>query len=195
MPTRKDVKDKVALSRQIKDRNFLQPIGFNFQIVKSPKVSFFGNAVSIPGIELGVTEQPTYTRQIPLPGDMMQFEDLTLRFLVDENLENYIEVQNWMRGMGFPESLEEAYRFEDKKLDIQTPERNSQLALYSDGTLTVLSNISIPKFKVTFSDMFPYRLSTIEFDAGVSDLEYVTAEVTFKYSLYIIEAIGTGHCP
>ena len=58
-----------------------------------------------------------------------------------------------------------------------------------------LSNINIPKFKVTFRDMFPYSLSTIEFDAAVSDLEYVTAEVTFKYSLYIIEAIGTGHCP
>ena len=144
---------------------------------------------------MGVTEQPSYTRQIPLPGDMMQFEDLTLRFLVDENLENYIEVQNWMRGLGFPESLEEAYRFQEKNLEIQTPERNSQMGLYSDGTLTVLSNISIPKFKVKFRDMFPYSLSTIEFDAGVQDLEYQTAEVTFKYSIYHIEMIGKGACP
>ena len=87
---------KKALSRQIKDRNFLQPIGFQFSVVRAPKVSFFGNAVNIPGIEVGVTEQPNYLRTLPIPGDMMEFQDLSLRFLVDENLENYIEIQNWI---------------------------------------------------------------------------------------------------
>ena len=187
--------DKKALSRQIKDRNFLQPIGFNIKIDKAPAVTFFGNAVSIPGIELGIAQQPTYTRNIPLPGDMMEFQDLTLRFLVDENLDNYIEIQNWMRGLGFPESLEEIYKIQTKRESVITPDRNKQQKLYSDGTLTVLSNINIPKFKVKFNDLFPYSLSTIEFDAGVQDLEYVTSEVTFKYTIYTIEPIGAGHCP
>tara|TARA_R100000008_G_scaffold86614_1_gene80466 strand:+ start:688 stop:1281 length:594 start_codon:yes stop_codon:yes gene_type:complete len=187
--------DKKALSRQIKDRNFLQPIGFQFQIDKAPAVTFFGNAVNVPGIELGVAEQPTYTKNIPLPGDMMQFGDLQLRFLVDENLENYQEIQKWMRALGFPESLDEIYEWQNKKQDIITPNRNKQLALYSDGTLNVLSNISIPKFRVVFQNMFPVSLSAIEFDAGVQDLEYVTAEVTFKYTIYKIEMIGKGACP
>ncbi len=194
LKTRREVK-KTALSRQIKDRNFLQPIGFNFQIDKAPLVTFFGNAVSIPGIELGIAQQPSYTKNIPLPGDIMEFQDLTLRFLVDENLDNYIEIQKWMRGLGFPDSLEEIYELETKPSPVIVPDRNKQMALYSDGTLTVLSNINIPKFKVKFDDLFPYSLSTIEFDAGVQDLEYVTAEVTFKYSIYHIEMIGKGACP
>jgi len=185
---------KKALSRQIKDRNFLQPIGFQFSVVRAPKVSFFGNAVNIPGIEVGVTEQPNYLRTLPIPGDMMEFQDLSLKFLVDENLENYIEIQNWIRGIGFPESLSEIYKFQDQKDLMRQPDK-STMNLYSDGTLHVLSNISLPKFKVQFRDLFPYSLSTIEFDAGVSDMEYVTAEVIFKYSLYTIEAIGSGHCP
>ena len=190
MPTRKDVKDKVALSRQIQDRNFLQPIGFNFQIQKSPAVSFLGNAVSIPGIELGVTEQPSYTRQIPLPGDMMQFEDLTLRFLVDENLENYIEVQNWMRGLGFPESLAE---FNDLKNEaILGAMGKSTEDVYSDGTLQILSSNLIPKFQVVFRDLFPYSLSTVTFDATDTDIEYFTADVSFKYTLYQITDLSNN---
>ena len=185
---------KKALSRQIKDRNFLQPIGFQFSVVRAPMVTFFGNAVNIPGIEVGVAEQPNYLRTLPLPGDMMEFQDLSLRFLVDENLENYMEIQNWIRGIGFPESLSEIYKFQDHKDLMKQPDK-SNLNLYSDGTLQVLSNISLPKFKVQFRDLFPYSLSTIEFDAGVSDMEYVTAEVVFKYSIYTIEAIGGGHCP
>ena len=68
---------------QIENRNFLAPTGFHFQIQRAPKVSYFGNMVNIPGITLGVAEQPTYLKDIPLPGDKMDFEDLTLRFLVE----------------------------------------------------------------------------------------------------------------
>tara|TARA_B100000287_G_scaffold290653_1_gene274017 strand:- start:599 stop:1180 length:582 start_codon:yes stop_codon:yes gene_type:complete len=193
MPVRRPTR-KQAFDKQIKDRNFLQPIGFNFQLQRAPKVTFFGNAINIPGIELGVTEQPSYLKNIPLPGDMMEFGDLSLRFLVDENLENYIEIQNWMRGMGFPEDLKEIYHLQLDDSVLDQPSK-SQLNLYSDATLTVLSNINIPKFKVNFQNVFPYSLSAIEFDAGVSDLEYVTAEVTFKYTIYTIEVIGGGHCP
>jgi hypothetical protein len=32
-------------------------------------------------------------------------EIFSLRFLVDEDLENYLEVQNWMRGLGYPEEV------------------------------------------------------------------------------------------
>ena len=193
MPVRRPTR-KQAFDKQIKDRNFLQPIGFNFQLQRAPKVTFFGNAINIPGIELGVTEQPNYLKNIPLPGDMMEFGDLSLRFFVDDNLENYIEIKNWMRGMGFPEDLKEIYHLQLDDSVLDQPNK-SQLNLYSDATLTVLSNINIPKFKVNFQNVFPYSLSAIKFDAGVSDLEYVTAEVTFKYTIYTIEVIGGGHCP
>ncbi len=179
----------------IENRNFLSPLGFKFALKRSPSVAFFCNQANIPEMTLGIAEQPTPFKDIPIPGDKIQFGDLQLRFLVDENLENYQEIQKWMRALGFPESLDEIYEWQNKKQDIITPNRNKQLALYSDGTLNVLSNISIPKFRVVFQNMFPVSLSAIEFDAGVQDLEYVTAEVTFKYTIYKIEMIGKGACP
>ena len=47
----------------------------------------------------------------------MDFGDLSLRFLVDEDLTNYMEIQKWMRGLGFPESLQEFDKFE-KEVEI-----------------------------------------------------------------------------
>ena len=179
---------KKSIVGQIENRNFLAPTGFKFQLNRTPKVTYFGNAVNIPAIDLGVAEQPTYLRDIPLPGDKLQFADLNLRFLVDEGLENYMEIQNWMRGLGYPESLKEVYDFQKEKSDISQPIK-SQLNLYSDGTLTVLDSNNIPKFKLIFENLFPVNLTTLEFDATQTDLEYFTAEVTFKYTIYNIRDI------
>ncbi len=54
----------------------------------------------------------------------------------------------------------------------------------SDGTLQILSSNLVPKFQVVFEDLFPYSLSTVTFDATDTDIEYFTADVSFKYTLY-----------
>ncbi len=181
---------KKTIVGQIENRNFLSPTGFQFQLNRAPKVAYFGNAVNVPAINLGIANVPNYLKDVPYPGDKLDFADLTLRFLVDENLENYMELQNWMRGLGFPESLSEIYDYQKESPDLKQPNK-SQLNLYSDGTLTVLDSNNIPKFKIVFEGMFPYSLTTIEFDATQTDLEYFTAEVSFKYTIYNIRDI---HC-
>jgi hypothetical protein len=97
---------------QPENRNFLSPTGFKFSLKRTPKVAFFCNSANIPDITLGIAVQPTYLKDIELPGDKLIFGDLTLRFLVDEDLKNYLEIQNWMRGLGYPESLQEIYTFQ-----------------------------------------------------------------------------------
>ena len=174
--------------RQIQNRNFLSPLGYKFVLNRAPKVAFFANSANIPGLQLGITEQPNYLRKIPVPGDIMNFEDLTLRFMIDENLENYMEIQNWMRGLGFPESLREIYNLQ-KQEDIAKyyPEVfRSEMNIYSDGTLFVLTNTEVNNFKVSFKGLFPYELTTIQFDSTPEDIQYVSAEVKFKYMMYNI---------
>ena len=120
----------------------------------------------------------------------MQFGDLNLRFLVDEDLVNFMEIQNWMRGLGFPESLAE---FNDlKNQAILGPMGKSTEDVYSDGTLQILSSNLIPKFQVVFNDLFPYSLSTVTFDATDTDIEYFTADVGFKYTLYQITDLSNN---
>ncbi len=104
--------------------------------------------------------------------------------MIDENLTNYLEIQKWMRGIGFPESLQEIYDFQ-KEGPIDN--EGGDLNLYSDGTLTILNGISKPLFSVHFKDMFPIALSDIDFDATVTDAEYLSADVTFRYLIYNFE--------
>ena len=91
-----------ALSNQIANRNFLAPVGFKFTLSKFPKVSFFSNTARIPDITLGTAIQSNYLKDIDVPGDKLTYGELNVRFLVDENLENYMAMHNWLTGLGFP---------------------------------------------------------------------------------------------
>ena len=181
MAARKPAKDRPGTP--IDNRNFLAPTGFKFSLKRSPGVAFFCNQANIPSLDLGIAIQPTYLKDIDVPGDKIQFGDLTLRFLVDEDLVNYMEIQNWIRGLGYPESLQEFDRLENEAV---LPGNFGRAGdnIYSDGTLQILSSNLVAKFNVNFKDMFPYSLSTITFDATDTDIEYFTADVSFKYTIY-----------
>jgi hypothetical protein len=174
---------------QPENRNFLSPTGFKFTLKRSPKVAFFCNEANIPELNLGVAVQPTYLKDIDLPGDKISFGDLSLRFLVDENLENYMEIQNWIRGLGYPEKLSQFSDLEQKGL-VQGNYTKDMQNIYSDGTLQVLTSSSLPNFQVVFKDLFPYSLGTLSFDATQTDIQYFTANVSFKYTIYDIVDLG-----
>lgn len=140
---------------------------------------------------LGVAPQPSYLKDIPTPGDKIEFEDLSLRFLVDENLENYMEIYTWIRGLGYPETRQEIFdlqserkrKYQDKG-DISRDIKG--MDIYSDGSLLVLNSTQNLEFKVNFEGLFPYSLSTIQFDATDTEIEYFTADVIFKYTIFHI---------
>ena len=175
----------MGINTQIENRNFLSPTGFKFVLRRSPKVAFFCNEANIPDMTLGIANQPTYLKDIDTPGDKISFGDLRLRFLVDEDLTNYMEIQNWIRGLGYPEELKQYAELEQQS---SYGEKYTQTAsnVYSDGTLQVLNSNSIANFQIIFKDLFPYSLSTLTFDATATDIQYFTADVSFKYTIYNI---------
>ena len=171
--------------KQVSNRNFLSPVGFKFTLDRAKKVSFLGNSANIPGLTLGVANQATPLKDIDTPGDKILFDDFTLRFIVDEDLKNYLEIQNWLRGIGFPESLKEIQDLQKKK-EFVDADPGTFRNIFSDGTLTVLTSSQNPNFLVKFSDLWPYNLTTLNFDATNTDIQYFTAEVSFKYTIYNI---------
>ena len=171
-------------ANQISNKSFLSPAGFKFVLTKKPKIDFFVNEAFIPGINLGVAIQPTYLKDIPVPGDKLTYDDLVLKFIVDENLENYLEVHNWMRGLGYPRSVEEYQNLLNE--DEINPGKQTAISGQSDGSLIIYNSNFNPIATVIFKNLFPVSLSTISFDAKVNDITYVTADVTFKYTIYDI---------
>ena len=109
--------------------------------------------------------------------------------MVDEDLKNYMELQNWIRGLGYPESVQEIWDLQEEDRDITT-KASHVMDIYSDGTLTVLGSSQLPIFKVLFRDLWPYSLTTLQFDATETDVNYFTAEVGVKYTIYNITDIS-----
>ena len=173
---------------QITNRNFLSPAGFKFNIAKEPKAAFFCNAVRIPEISLAIAVQPSYLKDIDVPGEKLTYGDLTIRFLIDENLENYMAIHNWLTGLGFPETAQNYADLITNDNGIRDPKE-----AFSDGTLTVLNSNYRSVAMVKFKDLFPVSLTSMEFDASITDVQYFTAEATFKYTVYNI--LGTNGKP
>ena len=169
----------------IENRNFLAPTGFKFTLERAKSVSFFCNQANVPDITLGIAEQPSWLKNIDVPGDKIQFGDLNLQFLVDEDLKNYMAIQKWIRGLGYPESMKE---FRDLESEATMPANFGQVGdnIYSDGTLQILSSNYRPSIHVNFKDAFPVSLSTLDFDVTTRDYSFFTASVTFKYTIYNI---------
>jgi len=170
-----------AFDKQIQNRNFLSPVGFKFTLAKDPKISFFCNSTTIPEISLGTAVQPNYLKDVDVPGDKLSYGDFSLRFFVDENLENYIAIHNWLTGLGYPESTQEYIDAITNSSNIQDPKK-----VFSDGSLRILNSNYMDVAVVRFKDLFPISLSSLEFEAGDTDINYFTAEATFKYTVYDI---------
>ena len=168
-----------AFGKQIANRNFLSGVGFKFNLTKFPKVDFFSNSARIPELNLELTTQASYLKNIDVPGERLSYGDFTLRFLVDENMENYQSIYDWLTGLGFPETTKEFAEIIKDKDGQRDPKE-----AFCDGTLRILNSNYREVGKVKFNDLFPISLTSLEFDATNTDVQFFTAEATFKYTLY-----------
>ena len=172
---------------QINNRNYLSPLGFKLIISKIPKVDFLCQAANIPSISMGTAVQPTYLKDIPVPGDKPVYDDLTVRFIIDENMENYLSLNKWITGLGYPESLKQYQQLSDVGPDLATQDNTDPRWFeFSDATLQILSSNYQPNINVNFKGCFPVAVSTLEFDSSQRDYSYFTCEATFKYDYYSI---------
>ena len=156
--------------------NFLSNIEFRFTIRRLPKVSFFIQTANIPGITAGAAEVPTPFKMTHFAPDKLEFEDLVITCVLDENIESYTETWNWLVDLSNPLNFE-GY----KKLT------ESDDGPYSDATLTILDSKKNAKIELTFEDLFPLSVSTVEFDTKQTSVEPPTVDLTFRYKSYSIK--------
>jgi len=187
--------------------DYADPTKFKFNILKLPKVEYFCTAVNLPGVSLADNySQPTPFRDIPLPGEKLSYDRLSMSFLVDENLENYREIHGWLRGLGFPGGYSEFKTLLDAGEDRFPTSKNSVLGdagrskfaapsqggIFSDATLSILTSKNNAVVDVRFSDVFPISLSGLQYTQQAGDTDYLTATVTFDYKLYDFADTNAG---
>ena len=165
-----------------------------------PKTTWFCTAANIPGISLGEAQYPTPMSDINLTGDKLTFETLNITFIVDEELQNYRELWDWMVGIGAPKSHDQwtsvlsegdgaVRQFGTNDKDPRTKLTYEESNLYSDATLIVYNSKNMAKVNVQFKNMFPTSLSALEYSQELTDVEYFHATATFRYLYYEFETV------
>ena len=186
------------LNRQPTKLDYSSPTQFRFLINHLPKVQYFTTEANIPGIALGDIELATPLKNIPLMGDKLTYEDLNITFIEDENLENYVEMHTWLTSIGFPNDRSQFANFRSATSNVATNTRGEskdigdvkastpERAMYSDAVMTILTNKNNPVVECRFADVFPTSLSGLTYSQNQTDVDYLTATVSFKYQIYEI---------
>ena len=184
------------VSRQPEKLDYASPTQFKFGIHQLPKVEFFTVGANLPGINLGDAIFPTPFKDIPVMDDWLTYDNITIEFIVDEYLENYRSLHEWMTAIGFPKDRKQFADFRANKSN--TPSSTQGVsqdigdvqpstaanALFSDAYLTLLSNKNNPILEVNFHNCYPVALGGLTYSQQETDVEYMTTSATFSYQIY-----------
>ena len=154
------------------NRNFLNPIGYLLNLEKFEGVDFFCQSANVPDVNMPTVEVASPFRGLPIiPGGGVSFGDFSVRFIVDEDLKNYHSIHKWIRDNGNADEMKRTTAEDD---------------IYTNAQLHIVTSQYNPAFVVEFRNIFPVALTNLQFDATISDVEYITAEVTFKHQQFFI---------
>ena len=193
-----------VITREPSKNDYASPIQFRFKCTKLPLVEFFVQSANIPGINLGSATQTNPLYDIPLPGDKITYAALDMSFLVDENLNNYKEIHDWILGLGFPSNNQQFQDLQSAGSDrfpgssrstaatgTSTPQPLNEGGIYSDAILTVLNSKNIAKTEIRFQNVYPTNLGSLNYDVRLTDVDYLSASISFNYMNYDIVQIST----
>jgi hypothetical protein len=151
-------------------QNFLLNNGFTFILDRLPQTTFRIVSTDVPGIGVQPPSVGNPAATQYFPGSSVDFEPLTIEFLVDEDLKNYTELYNWITQQQYCSTY--------------VPKDNRDKLLVSDGTLATLSNASNVRRVFYFKDLFPIGLGPLHFDTSITMSEPIQCTATFRYSYF-----------
>ena len=173
--------------------DFLRPNAFKFSIKDMPKTSFTCQSANIPDLQLGFATQPTPFIDVPTIGDKISFGEFTIRFIIAEDMSNYLEMYRWLIALGFPDNYTQFKTFTTNRPSrfpfVTKTSGKEEVLAYSDGTLTILDSTNTPKVNIIFKNLFPVSLQALDFDIASASVEYFTAIASFKYTIFEVEPL------
>ena len=187
------------IARQPDQLDYASPTQFRFGVHQLPKVEFFTVSANLPGISASISIQSTPFKDIPTMGDKLTYDNLSISFIVDEYLENYISLHDWLVGIGFPQKRDQFKTFRDITSNIpagggtaavdRVGSTTADKAMYSDAFIQILSNKNNPIVEVNFQNVFPINLSALDFTQTATDVDYMVATAEFAYQIYEIKTL------
>lgn len=162
-------------SSGLNNLNYLQPSAFKVSIDRKhyANLEFFCQTVLHPALSLNAIEVP-YKRisSVPFAGDKLTYTELTLIIIVDENLNSYTEMYNWMNRI--------VQSDEKPPSDRET----AKPPTYSDITVSILSSHNNKTRTIRYLDCIPVSLGDMPLESTSGDVQYITFPATFRFSTF-----------
>jgi hypothetical protein len=159
------------------NKSFLSNNKYEFVIERLPNVVFFVQSINLPTISLASTPTQTPFVQVNTPAGILTFEQLTINYIVDENMNSWKEIYNWITALGNPTSK--------NKLGNLTTAPGRTNSITSNASLLVKSNSNNPNLTFTFNNLFPIELGGLQFSSTETQ-EFLTSSITFLYDYYTL---------
>ncbi len=171
------------------NKNLLQGSKFKLNFDRLPDVSFFCTEANIPGITLSENSRTTPFVDYTIAGDKLTYSSLEIVFLINENLSPWREVHDWMRGLGFPTSFDEYKNLPNlqKSILLSNLQNGVGSPQYSDGVLSVYSNKNNLSFSVSFKELYPVEISSINLATKMTAEDVITGTAKFAFMYYDIK--------
>tara|TARA_Y100000385_G_scaffold271022_1_gene310583 strand:- start:676 stop:1164 length:489 start_codon:yes stop_codon:yes gene_type:complete len=158
--------------------NYLSSAGFKIIFKRLPHVEFFSNKILLPSVTTNAVKSDTPLRAYYSVGDHLNYADLDLTFIIDENMGNYREIFEWLKGIGTPDNLEQYDKL-----------KNSADGDTSDVTVLILDSHKQPNLEVTYINAMPIGLTPVSLDLSNQDVIYPEATVTMRYDAFDIKKL------
>ena len=162
-------------STQPSNINQLNIVNFEIGFSRLPTIEYFCQRINIPAVILGDTFQPTPFLNTPVEGDTLTFEAVNMSFILDEDLQNYIEMYNWLTALGFPREYGQFKTLQEASTASESENK------FSDMSILLHTNKSNPNYEIKFTDVFPTSLSAVQFDTTASSLDPIVVDATFSF--------------
>jgi hypothetical protein len=177
-----------VLTRQPTNTSLLQTTKYIFTMPRISNVQYFCQQAVLPGVSLPEMARPTSVVDLYVPGNKMVYNRFEVTFLVDGDLKSWTDIHDWMRQLTTPVDNAEYKNLWNRDTIINS----NQMAQYADGSLTIMSGLNNPKFRIKYQNMFPTSLSDIEFKSTGSTDDVLTATASFRYDFFEIERLTSA---
>lgn len=157
------------------NRSFLSNNKFDFVLKRIPNFTYLVQGVNLPGLALQSSSINTPFSAVSIPGNQITFGSLSLTFMVDEDMQSWLELYNWIVQLGNPKGY--------NKIGTLTGKPGSITSITSDATLFIKSNANNPNLRFDFFDVYPTELGEMSFTT-TDNQEFVTSTATFNYGYY-----------
>jgi hypothetical protein len=148
----------------INPENLLTNASFQLIIKSIDDAVYHGKSINLPSVSMGTIEYSTPEVDIQLAGEKLIYAALNLNFLVDDELNNWQRIFDWM--------------LECTKVDYIDD-------ISCDATIIIYNRDNKAVKYIDFTSCIPISLGDIQFNVNEGDVDTM-CNITLEYDLFTI---------